>query len=413
MVIELNIAILFLQELVKLLHRALEAAHQEKRACDDYMNAAEEKDRLELVRHKVRQIEDLRHRLMGLEQEKNELEQSVDFKDLHIAELTEHVQLLMDKNSAKQQVILKQTEQLLSQHEADDVNSLTSGTSSQQYKKIENLLDDIEAFKTQNKFLNSEIHQVTNLWRNTAEKESSLIMKCSYLEGRNCQIESKYLIVLRKLQEVMPYLDAEYCEVIRNLIEDALRSEMKGERSQSAQLSPVGEYDDYGFVIIPEYEVEHLKLLAKIQALEIRSNKLLTNEVVNKPLRIKWNNIGDLTYSMELKNLVRCGIPLEHRQRVWKWLTTSRLHISTIHYEKLLKKCETSQHPATQQIELDLHRTLTNNKHFNCPTSAFIQKLRRVLLAFSWQNPTIGYCQGLNRWIKESSRTSCQKSCPD
>ncbi|XP_075460436.1 TBC1 domain family member 2A isoform X2 [Ascaphus truei] len=385
------------KELVKLLHRALEAAHQEKRACDDYMNAAEEKDRLELVRHKVRQIEDLRQRLMGLEQEKNELEQSVDFKDLHIAELTEHVQLLMDKNSAKQQVILKQTEQLLSQHEADDVNSLTSGTSSQQYKKIENLLDDIEAFKTQNKFLNSEIHQVTNLWRNTAEKESSLIMKCSYLEGRNCQIESKYLIVLRKLQEVMPYLDAEYCEVIRNLIEDALRSEMKGERSQSAQLSPVGEYDDYGFVIIPEYEVEHLKLLAKIQALEIRSNKLLTNEVVNKPLRIKWNNIGDLTYSVELKNLVRCGIPLEHRQRVWKWLTTSRLHISTIHYEKLLKKCETSQHPATQQIELDLHRTLTNNKHFNCPTSAFIQKLRRVLLAFSWQNPTIGYCQGLNR----------------
>lgn len=34
-------------------------------------------------------------------------------------------------------------------------------------------------------------------------------------------------------------------------------------------------YDEYGFKIIPEYEVEDMKLLAKIQALEIRSHNLL------------------------------------------------------------------------------------------------------------------------------------------
>ncbi|XP_063776119.1 TBC1 domain family member 2A [Pseudophryne corroboree] len=386
------------KDLVKLLHRALESAHQEKRACSDYLNAAEEKERLELIRHKVRQIEDLRQRVESLEQEKKDLEQCVSFKDLHINELKEHVQLLMEKNNAKQQVILKQNEQLLSQNDTDVVNSIANETLHTLYRKIDSLMDDINAYKTQNQFLNSEIHQVTQLWRNTAEKETSLFMKCSYLEARNCQIESKYLIVLRKMQEALPYLDAEYCEVIKSLIEDALQSDLdKAHDSSSVHFSSISEYDDYGFTIIPEYEVEHLKLLAKIQALEIRSNKLLTHEVVDKPLRMKWNSIKELAHSVELKNLVRLGIPTEHRRHVWKWLTSQRIHIIANHYTDLLRKCESSQHPATQQIELDIHRTLTNNKHFTCPTSEFTQKLRRVLLAYSWQNPTIGYCQGLNR----------------
>ncbi|CAI9565189.1 unnamed protein product, partial [Staurois parvus] len=390
-------------DLVKLLHRALESAHQEKRACNEYLNAAEEKDRLEMIRHKIRQIEDLKQRVEVLEQEKKDLEQCASFKEFHIDELKEHIQLLMEKNNAKQQVILKQNEQLLSQSDPDVSNSILKDTLQQHYRKIESLMvlfpkDDINAYKTQNQFLNSEIHQVTELWRNTAEKESALLMKCSYLEARNCQIESKYLIVLRKLQEALPYLDSEYCEVIKNLIEDALQSDMKKVHNQlDVHFSPLSEYDDYGFVIIPEYEVEHLKLLAKIQALEIRSNKLLTHEVVDKPLRMKWNSIEELNHSMELKNLARSGIPPEHRKRVWKWLTAQRIHIRSHHYADLQIKCESSQHPASQQIELDIHRTLTNNKHFSCPTSDFIQKLRRVLLAYSWQNPTIGYCQGLNR----------------
>ncbi|XP_053559207.1 TBC1 domain family member 2A [Bombina bombina] len=384
--------------LVKLLHRVLESAHQEKRACDDYMNATLEKDRLELVRHKVRQIEELKQRVEALEEEKKETDQALSLKDHHIAELEEHVKLLMEKNHAKQQVILKQKEQLLSCCDGQDVISSSSEPFKQLYKQIESLTDDIDAYKTQNQFLNSEIHQLTDLWRNTSEKEQALLMKCSYLEAKNCQLESKYLIVLRKLREALPHLDAEYCEVIKNLIEDALQSDVKqGDGQTGLQLNPISGYDDYGFMIIPEYEVEHLKLLAKIQALELRSNKLLTHDVVDKPLKMKWDNIEDLTHSVELKNLVRCGIPAEHRKRVWKWLTARRLHLSSNCYEKLLNKCETSQHPATKQIELDLHRTLTNNKHFSCPTSDFIQKLRRVLLAFSWQNPTIGYCQGLNR----------------
>lgn len=37
--------------------------------------------------------------------------------------------------------------------------------------------DDLEAYKTQNQFLNSEIHQVTKIWSTVAEREKTLLMK--------------------------------------------------------------------------------------------------------------------------------------------------------------------------------------------------------------------------------------------
>lgn len=39
------------------------------------------------------------------------------------------------------------------------------------------LQDDIEAYKTQNKFLNSEIYQLTKLWRKSSEQEKTLMVK--------------------------------------------------------------------------------------------------------------------------------------------------------------------------------------------------------------------------------------------
>lgn len=44
------------------------------------------------------------------------------------------------------------------------------------------LQDDIEAYKTQNKFLNSEIYQLTKLWRTSSEQEKSLMVKVGHVE---------------------------------------------------------------------------------------------------------------------------------------------------------------------------------------------------------------------------------------
>ncbi|XP_037980047.1 TBC1 domain family member 2A isoform X2 [Motacilla alba alba] len=387
------------KELVKLLHKALEAAQQEKRVSSMYLTAAEDKDRLELVRHKVRQIADLTSRLEALEQEKKELEQILTLRDSHIQELKEHVQLLMEKNHAKQEVIMTLTEQMARElsDPLQEANTITVETLYKQQEEIEHLKDDIDAYKTQNQFLNSEIHQVTRLWTSVAENEKALLMKCACLQARNCQMESKYLTVLRKLQEAVPGLPNSHAELVKNLIQEALQWDVKEEAEEGFNLNPVSEYDEYGFMTVPDYEIEDWKLLAKIQALEIKSNKLRSQEIVEKPLRDRWNSIGELNPSAELKSLIRSGIPVEHRQRVWKWMVSRHCSPVPGHYQQLLEQSRNTEHPAGRQIELDLPRTLTNNKHFSSPTSQLIPRLRRVLLAFSWHNPAIGYCQGLNR----------------
>ncbi|KAM7319726.1 hypothetical protein ACRRTK_021409 [Alexandromys fortis] len=384
------------KELVIILHKALEAAQQEKRASSAYLAAAEDKDRLELVRHKVRQIAELTQRVETLEQDRERLVHEAGLLEQQVQELQQHVQLLMDKNQAKQQVICK-----LSQKLTEDLaqpEQPADGDFLSQQERIEHLKDDMEAYRTQNRFLNSEIHQVTKIWRKVAEKEKALLTKCAYLQARNCQVESKYLAGLRRLQEAAGAEAGGFSELLQQLVQEALQWEA-GEASGSVELRPISEYDDYGFLTVPDYEVEDLKLLAKIQALEVCSHQLLALEAVERPLRERWAALTELAPSAELKQLLRAGVPREHRAHVWRWLVHRRVrHLhSPGCYQELLARGRACEHPAARQIELDLNRTFPTNKHFTCPTSSFPDKLRRVLLAFSWQNPTIGYCQGLNR----------------
>ncbi|XP_068181943.1 TBC1 domain family member 2A isoform X2 [Antennarius striatus] len=410
------------KELVWILHKALEASQLEKRTCAEFLAETGEQERLELLRHRERQAVDLRSRLEEAKMEGDALSRSLSQKDAQVTELQEEVRTLTETNRAKQEVIIKLSDHVntfLSDHQR-------SVSSSQTYKQlqqdIEDLKDDIEAYKTQNKFLNSEIYQLTKLWRNSSEQEKNLMVKCAYLEANNCQVESRYLGVLRQLQDTKS-LDPSQRKAVQKLIEDALKGEVKS----VVKLNMASDRDEYGFKIIPDYEVEDMKLLAKIQALEIRSHNLLHQDSMERPLLSRWaqylagRSDDNLCPSPELKSLLRGGIPQEYRQQVWSWMVRTRTKaIRELHPQRYQQLCETSRtspHPASRQIELDLHRTLTTNQHFCSPSSPALQQLRRILLAFSWQNPTIGYCQGLNRVKKKRSgvwwlwwRSSCLRT---
>ncbi|XP_035524901.1 TBC1 domain family member 2A-like [Morone saxatilis] len=367
-----------------------------------------EQRRLELLRHRERQAAELRGRLEDAKAEAEAGRKSLAQKDAQLAELQENIRMLMEKNNAKQEVIIKLSDQVTAcmsdpcRSVSVSGGGLDSHTFRQLQQEIENLKDDIEAYKTQNKFLNSELYQLTKLWRNSSEQEKSLMVKCAYLEASNCRAESRYLGVLRQLQEIKS-LDPVQREVVQKMIGDALKGELKS----VLKLNVARDHDEYGFKIIPDYEVEDMKLLAKIQALEIRSHNLLHQEGVERPLLSRWaqylagRSHDDLCPSLELKGLLRSGIPREYRQRVWSWVVQTRTRTIREHhpqrYQQLCEKSRTSPHPASRQIQLDLHRTLTTNQNFSSPSSPALQQLRRILLAFSWQNPAIGYCQGLNR----------------
>jgi hypothetical protein len=69
------------------------------------------------------------------------------------------------------------------------------------------------------------------------------------------------------------------------------------------------------------------------------------------------------------------------------------------HYHGLLTEMWSrhKNYPIVKQIELDLTRTLPNNRHYESSRADGIPRLRRVLIAFSLHRPDVGYCQGLNR----------------
>lgn len=93
--------------------------------------------------------------------------------------------------------------------------------------------------------------------------------------------------------------------------------------------------------------------------------------------------------------------PSKFQGAVWKAIVDHKLmrasleHFESDYYQKLLSNYNPSRQltPAAKQIELDLLRTLPNNKHYDRPHADGIAKLRRVLLAYSVHNPEVEYCQ--------------------
>ncbi|XP_035273014.1 TBC1 domain family member 2A-like isoform X1 [Anguilla anguilla] len=398
------------KELVRLLHQALEEAQREKRRSSHLVSeekGEEGEEKGEEARVSEWQVVKLTAELQTLRSRQGALERTLAERDGQVVELQQHVELMVEKNRAKQEVVLQLSEQVeacLADPLRPVTNNMETTTFRQLQEEIHQLRDDIAAYKTQNQFLNSEIYQLTQLWRKSSEQEKNLMMKCAYLESRNFQKERRYLGLLRALQE-SHQLDSSQQEEVDKLIEEALLGDIK----DRLRLNPIREYDSYGFKLVPDFDVEDVKLLAKIQALDFPSHNLLRREDSGGcgPLGARWAQYlsgcpaGDLAPSPELKALLRAGVPVEHRRRAWQWLVRERTcSLRDRHpqrYRDMLEKSRATPHPASRQIQLDLHRTLIGNQHFSSPSDPAVQQLHRVLLAFSWQNPAIGYCQGLNR----------------
>lgn len=146
--------------------------------------------------------------------------------------------------------------------------------------------------------------------------------------------------------------------------------------------------------------------------LSIDSNK--SNE---SRWRIKWDDFIkdlddiDLSKSKEFKFLLRSGVPQEYRCKVWKAMIDlhigkARQNYGPDYYQSLLEPTRVKQagqqmmsiqNPSSKQIELDLLRTLPNNRYFETIDSPGTVRLRKVLTAFSAHAPQVGYCQGMNR----------------
>ncbi|XP_061678740.1 TBC1 domain family member 2B [Syngnathoides biaculeatus] len=411
------------KELVRLLHQTLrtsqcdrQPAHrpvpgpdQSSTESDQTHHPAaspEEVARLEAqVQEKDGQIQSLSGHMERLALEKESLQQELRGLKIKVGEINDQLGMLMETIQAKDEAIMKLSQQSSEQSGTPNDGSPPPGKEQQE---LDVLKDSLQGYKTQNKFLNKEILELTVLRRNAESREKVLEAKYTALEARLCQVESKYLVLLQEMNNPVCSSSEQSParEVISRLLEDALQLESPEQEGQTVlRPNTVSEYDVYGFKTLPEEEEEEERLVAKVRALELKSLSMTEQEV---SVGVKWENYlagtmnRNLVRSPELKALIRCGIPHEHRSQLWRWCVSVHVkkfrdHLVADYYETLLNVARDKPNPASKQIELDLLRTLPNNKHYSSPSATGIQNLRNVLVAFSWRNPDIGYCQGLNR----------------
>lgn len=94
--------------------------------------------------------------------------------------------------------------------------------------------------------------------------------------------------------------------------------------------------------------------------------------------------------------LIRVGLPNKLRGEMWE-LTSGALFLrldSPTLYTDTLAKYEGRDSLAIDEIEKDLNRSLPEYPGFQ--SAEGIDRLRRVLTAYSWTNEEVGYCQAMN-----------------
>lgn len=94
--------------------------------------------------------------------------------------------------------------------------------------------------------------------------------------------------------------------------------------------------------------------------------------------------------------LIRVGIPNRLRGEIWELCSGSMYErfMNKDLYQKLLEDHKGENSQAIEEIEKDLNRSLPDYAAYQDPEG--IDKLRNVLVAYSWKNPDVGYCQAMN-----------------
>uniref|UniRef100_A0AAF5Q3T5 TBC domain-containing protein n=1 Tax=Wuchereria bancrofti TaxID=6293 RepID=A0AAF5Q3T5_WUCBA len=287
---------------------------------------------------------------------------------------------------------------------------------------VTEMRDLVMGYRNQNMFLNQEVLELQKIVQNLEDRERRITRQNFDIEACYYQLKSRYIMVLNHFRASKTDSRVLQPGVIEALIDETNWTTNK--RMLSNDKVETRLTDSLGFYLNDDRKRHQLQPTDMFEvAAELKSISdeiIVQQEMEQNPQYIDWlqkwdsflvnSAIRPLKPTIELKNLVRTGIPKTYRPRVWKSLVNyvvsdEKADLGNGYYETLLRKVNAAtintveNDSALKQIDLDLARTLPTNRFFDEPTSEKIVVLRRVLCAYRFHNKSVGYCQGLNRLV--------------
>ncbi|XP_012675016.1 TBC1 domain family member 8B isoform X2 [Clupea harengus] len=127
--------------------------------------------------------------------------------------------------------------------------------------------------------------------------------------------------------------------------------------------------------------------------------KMLKEKMKEQSWQIHFAEYGrgtSMFCTRKTRDLIVRGVPESLRGELWLLFSGAVNDMATHpgHYSELVEVSLGTISLATDEIERDLHRSLPDHPAFQSDTG--ISALRRVLTAYAYRNPKIGYCQAMN-----------------
>lgn len=103
-----------------------------------------------------------------------------------------------------------------------------------------------------------------------------------------------------------------------------------------------------------------------------------------------------MMHASNFPKLIRVGLPNRLRGEIWE-ACSGAMYLRFMNqgqFQNLLETYKDKMSLSIEEIEKDLNRSLPEYAAYQ--TSEGIDSLRRVLTAYSWKDPELGYCQAMN-----------------